>query len=89
MDLHYYIMRNSKKKERLSIALESTDALQKPKTVRISNNKESFEELRLMLNNLIFGAVKESYIKRLSESAQLPPRRLSSEHKMIRLSSQR
>ena len=42
INLQYYILRNSKKKDRKSVALESTESMQHPQTMRISNNKESF-----------------------------------------------
>lgn len=45
MDMHNYILRSSKKKDRQALALESIDSLQSPETVRVSNYKQTFEEL--------------------------------------------
>ena len=64
--------------------MESIDALQKPKTLRVSNSKMSLEELRGLFERIIFAAVKESFIKRLSDMGQLPPKKAS---KVIKLSS--
>ena len=49
VNLRYYILRNSKKKDKRSLALESIESLQMPPTIRLSNYKESFEELKDML----------------------------------------
>ena len=46
LDLHNYILRSSKKKDREALALESIEAFQLPPIIRISNYKQSFVELQ-------------------------------------------
>lgn len=46
LDFHNYLLRKSKKVDKLTLALESTQALQRPETIRVSNCKQTYEELR-------------------------------------------
>ena len=72
MNFSYYLLRNSSKKDRKAFALESTENFQKPTTLRVSNHKETPEVLRELLEKLIMGAIRDYFVKTLSEIGKLP-----------------
>lgn len=50
INLRYYILRNSKKRDRKSLALESIDDLQNPTTIRLSGHKDlTTDQLKQLL----------------------------------------
>jgi hypothetical protein len=54
-------------------------------TVRVSNYKETFEELKEMLEKMILAAAKDDFLKILEQCGRLPPRKDSPSQSYIKL----